>query len=142
MGAYDVRRGKLFGFVSQDHDALTFIDLLDAVDACYPEGNGHIVCDNLFAHNTDDVRDWFEDHPRWTQHFTPKHASWLNQIECAFSILSRRVLARGSFTSLDDLRDKIYAYLLWHNLADKPFHWTYRPKSWGPKQGATSAGRN
>jgi hypothetical protein len=86
MGAFDVHAGKLFGFVSEDHNALTFVDLLDVVDTCYPEGRGHIICDNLSAHDTDDVLDWFDDHPRWRRHFTPKHASWLNQIEGAFSI--------------------------------------------------------
>jgi hypothetical protein len=130
MGAFDVRRGKLFGFVSEDHNALTFIELLDLVDLCYPEGVGHIINDNLSMHDTDDVADWFDDHPRWKRHFTPKHASWLNQIECAFSILERRVLTRGSFASKDELREKIYAYMHWHNLTDQPFHWTYRPKSW------------
>lgn len=130
MGAFDVRLGKLFGFCSQDHDSSTFVDLLDVIDTCYPEGRGHIVMDNLSAHDTDEVNDWFDDHPRWTRHFTPKHGSWLNQIECAFSILRARVLARGSFTSTDELRDKVYDYLLFHNQTDQPFHWTYRPKSW------------
>ena len=135
MGAYDVRARKLFGFVSDDHDSQTFVDLLDAVDGCYPEGSGHLVCDNLFAHNTDDVLDWLEAHPRWTLHFTPKHASWLNQIECAFSILAKHVLARGSFRSLDELRAAIYEYLLWFNAQDEaPFHWTYRPRSWAQHQ--------
>lgn len=133
MGAFDVRVGKLFGFVSEDHNALTFVDLLDVVDTCYPEGRGHIICDNLSAHDTDDVLDWFDDHPRWRRHFTPKHASWLNQIEGAFSILAKHVLARGSFTSLDELRQKIYEYLVWFNQSDHPFHWTYRPRSWSRK---------
>ncbi|WP_437932736.1 IS630 family transposase [Sorangium sp. So ce291] len=105
MGAFDVRRGKLFGFVSEDHNSLTFVDLLNVVDACYPEGDAHIICDNLSAHDTHDLLDWFDDHPRWKRHFTPKHASWLNQIECAFSILHARVLARGSFASKDELRE-------------------------------------
>lgn len=131
MGAYDVRQRKLFGFVSEDHDAETFVDLLDAVDQAYPEGRGHLVCDNLSAHDTDDVLEWLEEHPRWTRHFTPKHASWLNQIECAFSILGRRVLARGSFASPDQLRDAVYDFMLWFNAADAPpFRWTYRPRSW------------
>jgi transposase len=142
MGAFDVRTGKLFGFVSEDHNAQTFVDLLNAVDECYPVGRGHIICDNLSAHDTDDVLDWFEEHPRWTRHFTPKHASWLNQIECMFGILHRRVLARGSFTSTDDLRDKIYAYMLWHNQTDQPFHWSYRPKSMVANPGQTSDWRN
>lgn len=143
MGAYDVRRGKLFGFASEDHNSATFVDLLDVIDVCYPEGRGHIICDNLSMHDTDDVHDWLDEHPRWTLHFTPKHASWLNQIECAFSILQRLVLARGSFTSLDDLRDQLYAFMLWFNgRPDRPFHWSYRPKSWSANPGQTSDARN
>jgi hypothetical protein len=135
MGAYDVRHRKLFGFVSEDHDTATFVDLLNVVATCYPTGKGHIICDNLSAHDTDDVWDWLLDNPRWTLHFTPKHASWLNQIECAFSILSARVLRRGSFASKDDLRQKIYDFLLWFNAQHKPpFNWTYRPKSWSERR--------
>lgn len=133
MGAYDVRRRKLFGFVSQGHDTDTFVELLDVVAHCYPQGTGHLVCDNLSAHDTDEVWDWLLDHPSWTLHFTPKHASWLNQIECAFSILGAKVLQRGSFPSLDELTRAVYDFLLWFNAQTKPpFHWTYRPKSWGP----------
>ncbi|MFT3763961.1 MAG: IS630 family transposase [Minicystis sp.] len=79
MGAFDVRRGKLFGFTSPGRSGPTFIQLLELVDACYPTGRGHIICDNLSDHDTDDVIEWFEEHPRWTRHFTPKHASWLNR---------------------------------------------------------------
>lgn len=132
MGGYNVRQRKLFGFLSEDHDSQTFVDLLDFTDFCHPGGRGHFVCDNLSAHDTDDVLDWLEDHPRWTLHFTPKHASWLNQIECAFSILGRHVLARGSFASLDELRRRVHEYLLWFNEQHSPpFRWSYRPKSWG-----------
>jgi len=140
MGAFDVRRGKVFGFVSKDHDGDTFVDLLNLIDQCYPGGRGHIVCDNLSAHDTDEVFGWFEEHPRWTRHFTPKHASWLNQIEDMFSIIQRRVLARGSFRSTDELRDALYAYMLWHNETARPFEWTYRPKSWSrtSEQNATA----
>jgi hypothetical protein len=132
MGAYNVRQRKLFGFLSQSHNTDTFVELLDFADFCHPEGRGHFVCDNLSAHDTDDVLDWLEDHPRWTLHFTPKHASWLNQVECAFSILGRSVLARGSFVSLDELRKRVHDYMLWFNAQNAPpFKWTYRPKSWG-----------
>lgn len=142
MGAFDVRRGKLFGFCSSEHDGLTFVDLLDAVDSCYPEGRGHLIMDNLSAHDTDDVNDWLDDHPRWKRHFTPKHASWLNQIECMFGILQRHVITRGSFASTDDLCEKLYAYMSWHNRTDQPFHWSYRPKSWSINPARTSGGRN
>jgi transposase len=130
MGAYDVRGGKLFGFTAESRGGDNFLTLLDAVDACYPDGNGHLVMDNLSDHDTDEVNDWFDEHPRWTRHFTPKHASWLNQIENAFSILHRRVIDGGSWASTEELQDAIYSYLIWHNVHGKPFKWSYRPKSW------------
>ena len=58
--------------------------------------------------------------------YTPKHSSWLNQIELWFSILMRRLLKRASFTSLDDLRQKILDFIDYFNrVLAKPFKWTY-----------------
>jgi transposase len=61
--------------------------------------------------------------------FTPKHCSWLNQFEIWFSILSRKLLNRGDFGSLGDLRDKMRRFIDYFNerLA-KPFKWTYKGK--------------
>lgn len=141
MGAFDVRRGLPFGFAAERHDTDTFIDLLNVVNDFYPSGRGHIIMDNLAAHDTPDVQEWFDEHPNWTQHFTPKHASWLNQIECWFSILGRRVLSRGSFTSPEELEQKVLDYTAWHSRSARPFRWSYRPKSWDKKPGRTSARR-
>ena len=59
--------------------------------------------------------------------YTPKHTSWLNQIELWFSILVRKVLKRGSFTSVEDLRQRILAFIEYFNRAlAKPFKWTYK----------------
>ena len=58
--------------------------------------------------------------------YVPKHTSWLNQIEIWFSILVRRVIKRGNFTSVKDLRDKLLAFIAYFNEAlAKPFKWTY-----------------
>jgi transposase len=58
--------------------------------------------------------------------YIPKHTSWLNQIEIWFSILVRRVIKRGNFTSVKDLRDKILAFIEYFNATlAKPFKWTY-----------------
>lgn len=58
--------------------------------------------------------------------YVPKHTSWLNQIEIWFSILVRRVLKRGNFTSVKNLRDKILAFIEYFNATlAKPFKWTY-----------------
>jgi transposase len=59
--------------------------------------------------------------------YTPKHTSWLNQIELWFSILARRLLKRGSFTSVDDLRQRILTFIEYFNRTmAKPFKWTYK----------------
>jgi transposase len=61
-------------------------------------------------------------------HYTPRHASWMNQIELWFSILARKVLKRGSFTSTDDRKQRLHAFIRYFNeTMAKPFKWTYKP---------------
>jgi len=63
-------------------------------------------------------------------HYTPKHASWMNQIEIWFSILVRKVLKRGNFTSIEDLKRKVLAFIEYYNRTmAKPFKWTYQGKA-------------
>ena len=63
-------------------------------------------------------------------HYTPKHASWMNQIEIWFSILSRKLLKRGTFTSVTDLKTKVLAFVAYYNQTmAKPFRWTYQGKA-------------
>ena len=62
-------------------------------------------------------------------HYTPKHASWLNQVELWLSILVRKLLRRGNFTSTDDLQTKVLAFIAYFNRTmAKPFRWTYQGK--------------
>lgn len=62
-------------------------------------------------------------------HYTPKHCSWLNQIEIWFGILMQKVIRRGSFTSKEDLKEKILSFIDYFNTTlAKPFKWTYRAK--------------
>jgi transposase len=70
------------------------------------------------------VKQWLERHPRWTFHFTPTSASWLNAVEGFFSALTRRRLRRGVFGSVPDLQDAITRYTRDHNKTPKPFVWT------------------
>lgn len=63
-------------------------------------------------------------------HYTPKHASWMNQIEIWFSILVRKLLKRGNFTAIDDLKAKVLAFVAYYNQTmAKPFKWTYKGKA-------------
>lgn len=61
-------------------------------------------------------------------HYTPKHSSWLNQIEIWLSILVRKVLKRGSFRSIEDLEAKVLAFIDYYNQTANPFKWTYQGK--------------
>jgi transposase len=63
-------------------------------------------------------------------HYTPKHASWLNQVEIWLSILVRKVLKRGNFTSVEQLKAKVLAFVEYYNRTmAKPFQWTYKGKA-------------
>jgi transposase len=87
------------------------------------------VSDNLSTRGTDEVTAWLEKHPRWGFQFTPTHASWLNQIEIFFSILCRRLLKHGIFTSEQDLAQQMLAFIETYNQTAKPFAWTYTGKT-------------
>ena len=63
-------------------------------------------------------------------HYTPNHASWMNQVEIWFSILARKLLKRGNFTSVEDLIAKVLAFIDYYNRTmAKPFKWTYKGKA-------------
>ena len=63
-------------------------------------------------------------------HYTPKHASWMNQVEIWLSILVRKLLKRGNFRSLEELKAKVFAFIAYYNATmSKPFKWTYKGKA-------------
>lgn len=67
---------------------------------------------------------------RMVFHYTSKHASWMNKIEIWFSILARKVLKRGDFTSIDNLKRKALAFIEYYNRTmAKPFKWTYQGRT-------------
>ena len=79
--------------------------------------------DNLSTHQPKHDR-WLVRHPNVHFHFTPTHASWLNQIECWFSILVRGALSGASFVSPQQLRQAIDDFINSYNEDAVPFHWT------------------
>ena len=107
-------------------DLLRFLEQLEAE---IPAGKQVIaVSDNLSTRTTQEVHEWLAAHPRWRFVFTPKHASWLNQVEIFFSILARRLLKRGPFTSEHDLAQQMLALVETYNQTARPFKWTYTGK--------------
>lgn len=85
----------------------------------------HVILDNLSTHKPKNDR-WLKRHPNVHFHYTPTHASWLNQIECWFSILSRNALKRRSFSSVKMLREAIDRFIQAYNKNASPFEWKKR----------------
>ena len=96
-----------------------------AVERQIPAGKLiHTVLDNYATHKHPKVLAWLARHPRWTFHFTPTSASWLNAVESFFSKMTRQRIRRGFFCSIADLQSAIDGYLAEHNARPKPFIWT------------------
>jgi len=129
LAALLVHSGEIKGEVYVRASRVEFLAFLDLLEGEIPaDKQVHAIVDNLQVHKTAEVAAWLAAHPRWQFHFTPTHASWLNQIELWFSILSRRLLKRGVFTSKDDLKAQLLAFIERYNPTAKPFAWTYRGK--------------
>jgi transposase len=125
FAALDVKAGTVIGELHARHRSEEFRHFLDTVDANTPRDlDLHLVLDNASTHKTPAVHRWLVAHPRVHLHFTPTSASWLNLVECWFSRLQRRELARGQFRSSDALERAITAYIAATNAAPKPFVWT------------------
>lgn len=124
--ALDVHEGDVFGWVTDTCDGDNFITFLwDLIDRTPEHLDLHVIVDNLSAHTTPKTEVLLEHNPRVHLHLTPTHASWLNQVELFFSILQRRLLRRGEFSSVDDLARRIIAFINDYNRRAAPFRWTY-----------------
>ena len=102
-----------------------FLDFMNGLVAAYPHLDLHVIVDNLNTHKPKHDRG-LARHPHVRFHYTPTHASWLNQIECWFSILSRQALQGASFTSVAQLRQAIDHFVASYNKTATPFEWTKR----------------
>jgi transposase len=110
-----------------------FLDFMNQMVEDHPDEEIHVIMDNLRTHKPKRDR-WIKRHPNVHFHFTPTHASWLNQIEVWFSLLSRYALRNTSFTSVSQLRKAIDEFIAAHNEKAAPFEWTKRyVKSVHPK---------
>ena len=102
-----------------------FLAFLNEVTASYPDQEIHVILDNLNTHKPKRDR-WLSRHKNVHLHYTPTHASWLNQIEIWFSILSRRALKGASFTSPRQVREAIDQFIEAYNQDAAPFEWKKR----------------
>jgi transposase len=124
--ALEVHDGGIDGWVTDSTRSDNFVQFLADIVAQTPRGlELHCICDNLSAHSTKAVEAFLDKHPHVFLHNTPTHASWLNQVELFLSILSRRLLRHGEFSSVDDMTERTLAFIDHYNNTAKPFRWTY-----------------
>ena len=110
------------------HRHQEFIRFLNAIEKAVPASKAiHAIIDNYAAHKHPKVIAWLARHPRWTFHFTPTSASWLNAVEGFFAALTKRRLKRGAFVGVADLQAAINRYVADHNTDPKPFRWNADP---------------
>ena len=129
IAGIDLLTGIAVPVVSETHKSSDFITLLKKLDEMYPEGDIiRIICDNHSAHKSKEVQNYLATKPegRYTFVFTPKHASWLNLIECFFSKMTKQMLKGIRVKSKEELADRIYQYFDEVNAEPVVFHWTYK----------------
>lgn len=129
VAAMDVATGKVMATDIERNNSVTFIAFLEEIESSIEDSLAiHIVMDNGSSHTSKATRGWLADHPRFVVHHTPAHASWLNQVEAFFSILTRKLLRRGEFESRQDLVDKMLTFIDHHSTTAEPFKWSYDAK--------------
>jgi len=140
LACFNVRTGQVISEVpSGKNDSDAFIRFLRKLMKLYPRRKLYMILDNGTTHCSNKTKAFFKKHPRLVPVFTPTHASWLNQIEIWFSVMSRQALYKVSFSSREKLIERINAYIETHNqeLA-MPYEWSTKGK---PLTGATAKGR-
>jgi transposase len=124
FAALNVGTGEVCGECYPVRDGANFLAFLKKAVKPHAGKEIHVVLDNLSTHTTPDVQAWLDAHPNVRFHFTPKGASWVNQIETWFGIITRQSIRRGTFTSVKVLVKQIRDYIAHWNTNPKPFVWT------------------
>jgi transposase len=123
FAAFNVATGAVIGRQYNRRRRIEFLDFMNRVVTAHPGRELHVILDNLNTHKPKNDQ-WLKRHRNVHFHFTPTRASWLNQVEIWFSILSSKSLAGTSFDSIDALKTHIDTFIAAYNVDAKPFVWT------------------
>ena len=130
FAALDVATGNVIGKCSKRHRHQEFLAFLRIIDKeTPPELDIHLVVDNYATHKHPKVCAWLANRPRYHLHFTPTSASWLNQVERWFGLISQRAIKRGSFDSVPQLITTIETFIARYNESASPFVWVATAES-------------
>jgi len=122
FAALDIANGTVLSQCKRRHRHQEFLQFLRHIDQCVPaELDIHLVVDNYATHKHPKIRRWLAQHPRYHVHYTPTYASWLNQVEIWFNLITQRAIRRGTFRSVKALVEKIERFVDNYNASAQPF---------------------
>jgi len=127
LATINVHTGEVIADCGPTRTGDDMVRHMERVAALNPSVNIHVVLDNLNIHKGERWKRFNERHGgRFHFHYTPLHASWVNQVELFFGVVARRCLRRKSFRSTQELADHLLAFIARWNACDrKPFRWTF-----------------
>lgn len=129
FAAFDVQSGQVLVWSTPDRSTPWVLSFLDQILKWVPRGPIVIITDNISTRTGKAAKKWLSSHPRVQFVFTPKHGSWLNQVEIWFGILTSKALRRRSFDDLRALDRAVYRFATyWNEYLARPFKWTYTGK--------------
>ncbi len=123
FAALEVGTGVVTTDTRVRHTGADLLAFMRLVAREYPRGEVHVILDNVSTHKTPDVQKWLAGHKRFRFHFTPTSASWMNQVETWFGILTRQAIRRASFESVRALVAAIERFTREWNAGASPFTW-------------------
>lgn len=124
FAALDIASGEVLSKCKPRHRHQEFLQFLEHIDANVPpELEIHLVVDNYATHKHEKVRRWLAARPRYHIHYTPTSASWLNQVEIWFNIITQRAIRRGTFRKVKELIARIEDFVSHYNAHCQPFAW-------------------
>jgi len=128
LAALEIATGKVVAHVRDRRTTVDFLSFMDDVVKSYRLSELHVVLDNLNIHKNEAAKQWLLRHPRVHFHYTATHASWMNMIECFFSILTKQALTHSVQRSKKDLKEFLLRYLNKYSQNPTPFTWTKGPE--------------
>lgn len=128
LASLDIGTGRVIAHVRDNRRSETFLRFMDDVVSQYPGRELHVVLDNLNTHKNKAAEAWLKASPKVTFHYTPTHASWVNLIECFFSILTKQGLQQAVHQSGRELERFLKQFVRAYNERCGPFKWTKGPE--------------
>ena len=130
FAALDVATGAVLAQCQRRHRHQEFLAFLRHIDANVPASlDIHLIVDNYATHKHSKVKAWLARQPRYHLHYTPTYASWINQVERWFGLITQQAIRRGSFSSVKELTSKINAFVEQYNAQASPFAWVATAES-------------